>query len=111
MTRKEELEKIIADAQRELDTLPVVKFREGEILFDHVEGDYFRCNLHLTGKDYRKLTLEELVLSLAPAEAVRWDMSSCIRVNFHSVKEERIDYIIVSNHVRTNDWMDRGGKL
>jgi hypothetical protein len=111
----EELKSIIQagkDAERELEARGRVKFREGEVVRDMVTGlvtTYVASDA--MGNRYRKLTLEELVLSMAPPEAVRWIMCDSDCVMFFDRDNVSFDCIVLNSHMALDDWESCGGEL
>jgi hypothetical protein len=101
------------EAKRELESRGKVKFRNPEIV---VVGPAERLNWFRNLDRYdrlsaRKLTLEELVLSMAPPEAVRWDMVGSVHVLFCSATGIKFDHMFLPDHMARDDWEGVGGEL
>lgn len=110
----EELKALIQagkDAEMELEERGRVKFREGEMaVWPGNVIDWHKNGVSYSGQP-RKLTLEELVLSMAPPEAVRWEMRNNIRVYFFDSDGEGFDSITFPDHMARDDWRSCGGPL
>ena len=109
----EELKALIQageEAKRELEERGRVKFREGEIVVGKASCAPAKWSAFLS-ENYRKLTLEELVLSMAPPEAVRWGMTDSDCVMFYDKDDVSFDCIVLSQNMARDDWESVGGEL
>ena len=108
----EELKKLIQageEAKRELEERGRVKFREGEIVI-HIEANRPDMWFDFMAAEHRKLTIEEIVLSMAPPEAVRWGMGGSTKVDFYS-GDTWFDSMVIPDHMARDDWQSVGGEL
>lgn len=112
----EELKKLIQageEAKRELESLRKMNFRNKEVIIRYSDGEPFNYfdTAHFDNDRFRKLTLEELILSMAPPEAVRWEMEDRCDVLFFNENGTLVDGMSFPHHMARDDWESCGGPL